>query len=493
MPQTFKGLNTFAGVVWATNVYNLLVGTHAGDGSALINLNGTSLVGTLPDARLSTNVALRNANQTFAGSNIFAGVARLTNATNFLVGAFAGDGSALSNLLAAKLLGTAPSATNFTGALAGDVRGAQGATVVSTVSGLSASNVAAGANAANAATINNTPGTLVKRDSSGSFRAGTITGAFTGDGGGLTGLDAVQLTAGTVADGRLSANVALLSANQIFTGSNSFAGVARLTNATNFLVGAFAGDGSALSNLPAAKLLGMAPSATNFTGALAGDVRGAQGATVVSTVSGLSASSVAAGANAANAATIKNTPGTLVKRDSSGSFRAGTITGAFTGDGGGLTGLDAARLTAGTVADGRLSANVALLSANQIFTGSNSFAGVARLTNATNFLVGAFAGDGSALSNLPAAKLLGTAPSATNFTGALAGDVRGAQGATVVSTVSGLSASSVAAGANAANAATIDNTPGTLVKRDSSGSFRRRYHHRGVYRRWRRVDRPGRS
>ena len=45
---------------------------------------------------------------------------------------------------------------------------------------------------------------------------------FTGNGAALTGLNANQLTTGTVPEARLSANVALLSANQKFTGANIF-------------------------------------------------------------------------------------------------------------------------------------------------------------------------------------------------------------------------------------------------------------------------------
>ena len=48
------------------------------------------------------------------------------------------------------------------------------------VGGVSAANVASGANLANAATDANTAGTIVKRDASGNFTAGTITAALTG-------------------------------------------------------------------------------------------------------------------------------------------------------------------------------------------------------------------------------------------------------------------------------------------------------------------------
>ena len=70
---------------------------------------------------------------------------------------------------------TATTAGNFTGLLAGNVTGTQSSTVVSTVGGVAAANMAAGANLANAATSSNTAGTILRRDGSGNFSAGTIT------------------------------------------------------------------------------------------------------------------------------------------------------------------------------------------------------------------------------------------------------------------------------------------------------------------------------
>ena len=75
-----------------------------------------------------------------------------------------------------------------------------------------------------------------------------------------------------------------------------------------------------------------ADTATDFTGTLAGDVTGTQNATVVSSVGSQSAASVANGTIAANSATDSNTPGTIVKRDASGNFSAGTIVGSVNGN-----------------------------------------------------------------------------------------------------------------------------------------------------------------
>ena len=192
----------------------------------------------------------------------------LTNAANTLAGTFSGNGGGLTNLNAAQLVaGPVP-----LGQLPGAV------------------------------VTNNAPGV-------------TLAGVFSGNGAGLTNLAATNLT-GTVADARLSTNVAQLSANQAFTGANRFAGVGVLTNAAN------------------------------------------------------------------------------------------TLAGTFSGNGGGLTNLNASNL-AGTVADARLSTNVTLLSAPQTFTGSNRFAGVVVLTNAANTLAGTLSGNGGGLTNLNAAAISG--------------------------------------------------------------------------------------
>jgi hypothetical protein len=73
--------------------------------------------------------------------------------------------------------------------------------------------------------------------------AGTYTGKLTlfnetnefygecyGDGYGITHLNASQMWYGTMPDGRLSTNVALLPANQLFSGTNYFSGVLIATN-----------------------------------------------------------------------------------------------------------------------------------------------------------------------------------------------------------------------------------------------------------------------
>jgi hypothetical protein len=101
-----------------------------------------------------------------------------------------GTGAAAANLGAAggALTGTYPSptlaagvASTNVGALGGDLSGTLPSPSVATVGGQTAANVAAGAVLANASTTANTGGTIVRRDGSGNFNAGTVTGALAGN------------------------------------------------------------------------------------------------------------------------------------------------------------------------------------------------------------------------------------------------------------------------------------------------------------------------
>jgi hypothetical protein len=74
----------------------------------------------------------------------------------------------------------------------------------------------------------------------------TLGGSFSGNGAGLTSLNAANISSGTLADARLSANVALLAGAQTFTGAKAFSaeaaanGGVRINN-TNLW---FKGDGN---------------------------------------------------------------------------------------------------------------------------------------------------------------------------------------------------------------------------------------------------------
>jgi hypothetical protein len=127
---------------------------------------------------------------------------------------------------------TADSTSNFSGSLSGDVTGTQGATVVSSVGGQSASNVASGAVAANAAAAANTANAIVKRDASGNFSAGNITASLNGNAATATSVSGVVPIAngGTGSATKnfvdLSTNQANIVGNKAFTGNLGVGGPA---------------------------------------------------------------------------------------------------------------------------------------------------------------------------------------------------------------------------------------------------------------------------
>ena len=133
-----------------------------------------------------------------------------------------------------------------------------------------------------------------------------LTGIIHGNGAGLTipagnvtgTLGSSQIAAGAVGNTQLGSNLTLGG-----TTAGSFIG-----NVTGDVTGDVSG------------------SAGSFTGVLDGDVTGTQGDTVVATVGTSTAASIHAAELAANAATNANLANTIVKRDASGNFTAGTIT-----------------------------------------------------------------------------------------------------------------------------------------------------------------------
>lgn len=118
----------------------------------------------------------------------------------------------------------ADSATNFTGPLAGDVTGIQTATVVSSIGGQSAANVASGTSAANAATTLNTPNTIVKRDGAGNIPAPQVSGNLT--------LSSGKLGIGTTSPNNKLQVVGLLDFNDTYANTFLGTGAGNSTNET---------------------------------------------------------------------------------------------------------------------------------------------------------------------------------------------------------------------------------------------------------------------
>lgn len=70
----------YSNAVTFSNPINIFAGTFSGSGLGLTNLNASNISsGTLADARLSANVPLLNASQTFTGANTFSGASSFSS------------------------------------------------------------------------------------------------------------------------------------------------------------------------------------------------------------------------------------------------------------------------------------------------------------------------------------------------------------------------------------------------------------------------------
>ena len=112
---------------------------------------------------------------------------------------------------------------------------------------------------------------------------------------------------------------------------------------------------------------------------------------------GATAAVVAGAVTEISSATSASTPSSIVLRDATGSFSAGTVTASFIGNAGGLTNLNATNLI-GSLPKGAL---------------SGVYSNALSLTNTTNLIAGTFTGSGAGLTGLSAANLTGTIPSAS--------------------------------------------------------------------------------
>ena len=163
------------------------------------------------------------------------------------------------------------SAVQFTGSLSGDVAGAQGATVVGTVGGQSATNVAAATQSANTATPLNTPDTIVKRDVNGSFSANVVNAATQFDiaGARVLGINYgatvyLGINAGRISGGNSNTFVGGGSAyHNTSGGGNAFFGTDAGNGNTEGIYNVFLGLGAGYANTTS--------SYNTFVGSNAGD------------------------------------------------------------------------------------------------------------------------------------------------------------------------------------------------------------------------------
>jgi hypothetical protein len=205
------------------------------------------------------------------------------------------------------------------------------------------------------------------------------TNVFVGDGAALTSLNAGNLSTGTVADARLSANVALLAGVQTFSGAKTFSAAPGFTAA-----GApFTVTGSTVvTNLNADLLDGQSgafyQNAGNLNAGTLPDARLSGNVATLNTAQTFSAVKTFSAAPGFTAAT----PFSVSSAGLVGNLNADLLDGQQ-----GSYYQNASNITAGTLADARLSSNVALLSGSQTFSGSKTFSAGPSFTAGTPFSV----------------------------------------------------------------------------------------------------------
>jgi Chaperone of endosialidase len=128
------------------------------------------------------------------------------------------------------------SATDFSGALSGDVTGTQSATVVSSIGGESVANIASGAAAANNATNANTANAIVKRDASGNFYAGTITATLDGNATTATTASGVNSSAGDSVVTAINASNSSVNTSHVVGDVELAPSAQQTTSSTNHLI-----------------------------------------------------------------------------------------------------------------------------------------------------------------------------------------------------------------------------------------------------------------
>jgi hypothetical protein len=303
-----------------------------------------------------------------------------------------------------------------------------------------ASNISSGtlANARTTAASANGASTIVARDASGNFSANTITANVTGNISGsaatLTTARNFQISGGATAanvsfNGSAAVNLSVTAMNASVINTGTIANIyttASSSNGASTIVARDASGNFTANNVTAANIIASGSSLTglNATALTSGTVPDARFPATLPAVSGvnltsLNASNLASGtvANARTTAASANGASTIVARDASGNFSAGTITANLTGTA--STATNAATVTGAT---------------------QNSITSIPNLATVGNITSGTWSGSFGAVSGANLTNLNGT---------------------------------NIASGtvANARTTAASTNGASTIVARDASGNF----------------------
>ena len=406
-------------------------GLFIGDGGGLSNIAGVGgSVGnmqqvTTSGATTSNKIILTNTNESLqASGNV------TVNSGKF----FLGDGGLLSNTAGTVTLQQASNQGNVINNIVSFTNAAEsivttGKIVVGTsleatnvngngsgLSSLNASNVSSGTIHNDRLSTKTGTGNIVMSANptlSGTITGGTFSGTHTGNGSGLTTLNASNISTGTLASDRLPSKTG--SGNVVMSAGPTLSGT--ITGGT--FSGAHTGNGSGLTTLNASNISSgtldsdRLPSKTGtgnvvmsanptLSGTITGGTFSGTHTGNGSGLSSLNASNISSGTLASDRLPSKTGTGNVVMSANptlSGTITGGTFSGTHDGNGSGLSSLNASNVSTGTLSNDRLSTKTGtgeiVMSTNPTLSGT--------ITGGT--FSGTHTGNGSGLSSLNASNV----------------------------------------------------------------------------------------